>query len=356
MSEISPNVEINDSLKEKQGSDEFIDPNKRIDTSRTMSPPENEEVNPNARCFEVGQKESSDDSFVDPNKRIDVTRTIGHSEDIEVTPNDRYEGREDARINRPPIINPNGRINEASNTKQDESKDTGYNPDKESDKKNTEVANSDPENVEESDSKEELTEDKINEKQKEAIKDAIKRILRGEQLTKEELGNLGEMMMDQYYISQGYTPLNKHRVTSLDDKKDGFRTGIDGVYEKTNPDGTKTYVIADAKYNTSQLSDTNDGKQMSDNWIDKRLDDAVGKEKADEIRDAAEDDPDSVKHEVFHIDPNMDENGNIHTDVQAVDADGNKVGEKTVVETYDSNGNLIQDATVINQGEKHDER
>ena len=52
----------------------------------------------------------------------------------------------------------------------------------------------------------------------------------------------------------------------------------------------------------------------------------------------------------------MDENGNIHTDVQAVDADGNKVGEKTVVETYDSNGNLIQDATVINQGEKHDER
>ncbi len=43
-----------------------------------------------------------------------------------------------------------------------------------------------------------------------------------------------------------------------------------------------------------QLSETNDGKQMSDNWIDKRLDDAVGKEKVDEIRDAAEDDPDSV--------------------------------------------------------------
>ena len=149
-------------------------------------------------------------------------------------------------------------------------------------------------------------------------------------------------MMDQYYISKGYKPLNKHRVTSLDDKKGGFKTGIDGVYEKTNPDGTKTYVIADAKYNTSQLSETNDGKQMSDNWIDKRLDDAVGKEKADEIRDAAEDDPDSVKHEVYHIDPNVDENGNIHRDTQEVDSEGNKVGDKTIVEYFDEDGNRIE--------------
>lgn len=212
------------------------------------------------------------------------------------------------------------------------------------------------ESNESDDNKENLTDDEINEKQKEAIKEALKRILRGEQLTKEELGNLGEMMMDQYYISQGYKPLNKHRVTSIDDKKDGFRTGIDGVYKKTNPDGSKSYVIADAKYNTSQLSDTNDGKQMSDNWIDKRLDDAVGKEKADEIRDAAEDNPESVNHEVFHIDPNVDNNGNIHTDVQTVDSDGNKVGEKTVVEAYDSEGNRIDDKTELNQGGKNNER
>lgn len=194
---------------------------------------------------------------------------------------------------------------------------------------------------EEDDEGEELTEEEINEKQKAAIKEALERIRNGEKLTNEELGNLGEMMMDQYYISKGYKPLNKHRVTSLDDKKGGFKTGIDGVYEKTNPDGTKTYVIADAKYNTSQLSETNDGKQMSDNWIDKRLDDAVGKEKADEIRDAAEDDPDSVKHEVYHIDPNVDENGNIHTDTQEVDSEGNKVGDKTIVEYFDEDGNRI---------------
>ena len=81
---------------------------------------------------------------------------------------------------------------------------------------------------------------------------------------------------------------------------------------------------------------------MSDNWIDKRLDDAVGKEKADEIRDAAEDDPDSVKHEVYHIDSNVDENGNIHTDTQEVDSEGNKVGDKTIVEYFDEDGNRIE--------------
>lgn len=193
--------------------------------------------------------------------------------------------------------------------------------------------------------KKELTEEEINEKQKSAIKEGLKRIRNGEVLTKEELGNLGEMMMDQYYISKGYKPLNKYRVTSLDDKKGGFKTGIDGVYEKTNPDGSKSYVIVDAKYNTSQLSETNDGKQMSDNWIDKRLDDAVGKEKADEIREAAEDNPDSVKHEVYHIDPNLDENGHMHSDTQEVDSDGNRIGEKIVVELFDADGNRIESST-----------
>ncbi len=203
----------------------------------------------------------------------------------------------------------------------------------------------DDEGIEENDKDDEskeLSEDEINEKQRAAIKEALEKIRNGEKLTSEELGNLGEMMMDQYYISLGYKPLNKHRVTSLDDKKGGFKTGIDGVYEKTNPDGTKTYVIADAKYNTSQLSETNDGKQMSDNWINKRLDDAVGKEKADEIRNAAEDNPDSVRHEIYHIDPNVDENGNIHTDIQKVDSEGNKIGEKTIVEYFDENGNRIE--------------
>lgn len=40
---------------------------------------------------------------------------------------------------------------------------------------------------------------------------------------------------------------------------------------------------------------------MSSEWIDKRLDNAVGKEKADDIRDAYEDDPDSISKEVYHF-------------------------------------------------------
>ena len=60
------------------------------------------------------------------------------------------------------------------------------------------------------------------------------------------------------------------------------------------------YIIADAKYGFAKLQETQDGMQMSKEWIDRRLDDAVGKEKADEIRDAYEEDPSSVKALVYH--------------------------------------------------------
>ena len=86
-----------------------------------------------------------------------------------------------------------------------------------------------------------------NEMQKAAIKEAFERLARGEQLTTAEKGNLCEMMMDRYYVSMGYRPLHD-RVTSLDDKG---HQGIDGVYEK---DGK--FVIADAKFGTATLSDT----------------------------------------------------------------------------------------------------
>ncbi|WP_427137306.1 cytosolic protein [Psychrobacillus psychrodurans] len=46
------------------------------------------------------------------------------------------------------------------------------------------------------------------------------------------------------------------------------------------------YIIGEAKYGRSQLSKTKTGKQMSDEWVDSknRLDNALGREKADEIR------------------------------------------------------------------------
>lgn len=184
----------------------------------------------------------------------------------------------------------------------------------------------------------ELSDNDFNELQKAQIKEGVSRIDQGEELSKDEKGNLGEMMMDQYYISQGYTPLNIHRVNSLYDNKSGYHTGIDGVYERETPSGEKEYLIADAKYGKSQLGDTKDGKQMSDNWIEHRLDDAVGKEKADEIRDSYETNPDSVQRNVYHIDNYADEGGNTHTDTQQVDSNGNKVGTKTDAESYNRNG------------------
>lgn len=195
----------------------------------------------------------------------------------------------------------------------------------------------------------ELTQEEINELQKKAIKDAFERIARGEELTDAEKGNLGEILMDQYYISKGYTPIHKPRVTDLAHKSG---QGIDGVYEKTNPDGTKSYVIADAKVNHSQLkkglADGTD--QMSDAWIDKRLDDAVGKEKADAIRDSYEDDSASVSHELYHFSYGETDDGISHADVSTVDESGNKNKDKEVVQTFDPYGNEITG------GEHNDQR
>ena len=189
-----------------------------------------------------------------------------------------------------------------------------------------------PENEDES--SKELTQEEINELQQAAIKEAFDKIARGEELTNAEKGNLCEMMMDQYYISKGYTPLHD-RVTSLDDPG---HHGIDGVYEKQNEDGSKEYIIADAKYDSSKLGTTTDGKQLSDTWIYARLDDAVGKEKADEIRDAYEDNPDSVQRVVYHYAPTKDAEGNTYSDIFEVDADGMQCSDKTVVEIFDEKG------------------
>lgn len=183
-----------------------------------------------------------------------------------------------------------------------------------------------------------LTEDEINELQQKSIKGAFERIANGEKLTDAEKGNLGEMLMDQYYISQGYTPIHSPRVIDLEHKSG---QGIDGVYEKKNSDGRKSYVIADAKVNFSKLSKgLADGTdQMSDAWIEKRLDNAVGKEKADEIRDAYEDDPDSISKTVYHFSYVDNDDGTSKSDVSSVDSDGNQFKDSVVVQVFDKYGN-----------------
>lgn len=195
----------------------------------------------------------------------------------------------------------------------------------------------------------ELTEEEINELQREAIREAFDRIARGEKLTDAEKGNLGEMLMDQYYISQGYKPIHQPRVTDLEHKSG---QGIDGVYEKTNSDGSKSYVIADAKVNHSKLNKgLADGTdQMSSAWIDKRLDNSVGKEKADEIREAYEDNPESVSAEVYHFSYGESSGGTSTSDISTVDASGNQSKEKTQVQSFDMHGNEIQGGELNDQG------
>ena len=166
----------------------------------------------------------------------------------------------------------------------------------------------------------------VDEQQRAAIEEGLRRLRNGE-LTSAEKGNLCEMMMDQYYISKGYKPIHNPRITSLDDSG---HQGIDGVYEKTNEDGSKEYIIADAKYDQATLSTTVDGtKQMSDKWIDQRLDASVGKEKADEIRMS-----DNVSKEVFHMKPDSENQSEGSCEVRGVDDNGEYNSPKENVGEY----------------------
>jgi len=179
----------------------------------------------------------------------------------------------------------------------------------------------------------------IEQQQWEAIYEGIKKLAKGE-LTTAEKGNLCEMMMDQYYISQGYTPIHSPRVTSLDSTG---HQGIDGVYEKTEPDGTKKYVIVDAKYDQSTLATNVDGtKQMSDKWIDDRLDVSVGKEKADEIRMA--DLEGNVSTEVFHMKPDGDNQSIGNCDVRTVDDNGDYDSPKENVAEYSEDDVIFKES------------
>lgn len=157
----------------------------------------------------------------------------------------------------------------------------------------------------------ELTMDEKIDKQNQAIES----VESGEKSleTTQEKGNYGEMKTDQDLRERGYERISTDMVTDLDD---AGHQGIDGVYY--NPDGDPQYVIVDAKYGTAQLSETADGKQMSENWIDKRLDEAVGKERADEIRLEKLLDSDNVGSYIAHVGEDgtvtydrLDENANV---------------------------------------------
>ena len=106
--------------------------------------------------------------------------------------------------------------------------------------------------------------------------------------------------MDQEMRDQGYTRISADTVDSLDAA--GHR-GIDGIYYKE--DGNPQYIIGEAKYGSSQLGNTRDGRQMSDNWINNRIDSALGNntQMADTIKTEMIVNPDNVGTNLYHINP-----------------------------------------------------
>ncbi len=91
-------------------------------------------------------------------------------------------------------------------------------------------------------------------------------------------GNFGETMADSWAAQNGMKKVNG----PASDIGDKITKGIDGVYSNPNP--PPGYIIGEAKFGTSQLSTLKDGtKQMSDEWIQRNLTNAVGPDLADEI-------------------------------------------------------------------------
>lgn len=119
-------------------------------------------------------------------------------------------------------------------------------------------------------------------------------------MTNAQKGVYGEHVGDIHMHNQGHTKMDGSLTKSTDTPKG---RGIDGVWKGANP--PPEYIISEAKYGSGKLGKTKDGKQMSDKWIDNRLDKAVGRKEADKIRRA------KLKGNVEKQLLNIDDKGNV---------------------------------------------
>ncbi len=95
-------------------------------------------------------------------------------------------------------------------------------------------------------------------------------------------GVFGEATADAYMRQHGFEKLNGSDV-QIGDAPTG--NGIDGIYKNSNP--PPEYVIGEAKFGKAQLGTLKDGtKQMSDQWIGRRLYRELAPEDADSVRDS----------------------------------------------------------------------
>lgn len=267
---------------------------------------------------ETPREISKSDSNYDPDKRVDYNpdlekNTVSHmSEGIlaedTYDPDRRIEEiyRNDSTVEKQERYDPDERVNIKDENFENEKHEIEMSKEKELQITEFEKYKNDVQNSPE------LTEQEKGRyiKQINEITEGIKKGI--ENLSTKEKGNFGEMCTDVDMLKQEYKRISEDSVTDL---FQSGRQGIDGVYE--NKDGIPRYVITDSKYGSSQLKETQDGKQLSSTWIDKRLDDAVGKEKADEIRLEKIFDANNVDVKIAHV----DENGKIT--YETVDRNGN---------------------------------
>ncbi|CAM3982958.1 Cytoplasmic protein [Bacillus luti] len=150
--------------------------------------------------------------------------------------------------------------------------------------------------------------------------------------TNKQKGNYGEikssdnLLNNQSLKEAGFDlkPVGKSAPSGINDK---IVKGIDGLYENTNAESKIKYVIDEAKFGSSQLGKTKDGRQMSNDWLNgaktrkSRILKAVDGDEvlAEEIKDALE------NGAVERVLSKVDSSGNVKT--FRIDTKGDIIGE-----------------------------
>lgn len=140
-------------------------------------------------------------------------------------------------------------------------------------------------------------------------------------------GNIVEGLMDSIFKKQGWIKLEGEYGVN----------GIDGLYIKRNKDGVIVDVlICESKYNTSKLGNTNDGKQMSKEWILSKLDMLIEKypdnKEYVQIKKMAEND--NYRPRLIQV---KEIDGKLQIEFYKIDSEGNLVSLNGR-ESYKSNG------------------
>lgn len=137
-------------------------------------------------------------------------------------------------------------------------------------------------------------------------------------------GNYGEMKDNVYHREQNWRDVRSEHPNMNVNK--ATAPGIDGAYEKGG-----TYKVTDSKYGTSRISDTNNGKELSESWIRNHIDNGAISSEADEIAMRNANNNGTIEREVIYTDKN--EKGRIREGLST--ETHNSVGEKATRGQFD---------------------